>query len=367
MPKRGGAKTSTKVVKDPEMIKMFNQMMGQSDPEPDIIMPKYEKIMRLCKTLLGMLSKFTKSPCVRLFSGENRGFEEIRKFVKTSEEFLATNELKKIEYTPPTERRKKETMEDLCRRSARPTYDPSLICGAYSKLKDSRMIQEFMRSCAHLVRFKDEFANESYEFMFDEPGSEICLFSFSCLNFKAMFISDNIRKSGADKYLITFLRIFTNKLDELYKAVSSPDINVDKFSEVLTRNLGKVRSQIPGCDRAFDKIVGSIGLLKNNFGDYHKDFLESGNPGIIIENFVQDVAANSSADAKTTVQFGKIINFYRNKMRSVGAQRPEIAKIFSMVDENYRKLEEAQAEENSEENSNDNDDNSEKNKDDNSN
>lgn len=350
MPRRGGVKTSTKVVKDPEMIRMFNQMMGQSEPEPEIIMPKYEKILDTCRTLLGLLNMLSKSPCAKVFRGETRGFNEIKTFVNSCNEFLIEHELEKIEYTPPSERRKKDTIEDLARRGGRPLYDPALIGGAYTKLKDSRMVQEFMRTCANLVRFKDEFKEGNYEFIIDEPGSEICFFSFSCLNFKAMFISDDIDKSGADKYLMKFLRVFTGRLDGLYKTVTTPDIDVTKFSKILVKNLSKVRGQIPGCDRAFDKITNSIGLLRSNFGGYHKDFLESGNPGIIIENFVQDVASNSSADAKTTVQFGKIINFYRNKMRNVKSQKPEIAKIFSMVDENYRKLEEAQAEDISAEN-----------------
>lgn len=350
MPRHGGAKQSTKVVKDPEMIRMFNQMMGQSDPEPEIIMPKYEKITTICKVLLNMLNKLVESPCARVFKGETRGFKEIKAFTSDCNEFLIEHELDKIEYTPPSARKKKDTIEDLARRGGRPLYDPALVCNAYAKIKDSRMVQEFMRTCANLARVKDNFQEDDYQFIIDEPGVEICFFSFSCLNFKAMFISDDINKSGADKYIMTFLRIFSGKLDTLYKTVTAPDIDVDKFSEILVKNLSKVRGQIPGCNRAFDKIVSSIDLLKSNFGGYHKDFLESGNPGIIIENFVHDVAANSSTDAKTTVQFGKIINFYRTKMRGIKSQKPEIAKIFSMVDENYRKLEEAQAgEEGSEE------------------
>lgn len=333
------AKTVTKTVKDPEMIRIFNQMMGQSDPEPEVLMPKYDKVVRICKNILQLLGKFTVSPCARLFTSESDGFNEISTFVSDSKDFLAENELEKI-----TEDVHHLTLEDYARSASAPMYDPTLIYPAYKKLKDSRMVQELLRTCARLVRYKDDLNNVECdgEFIIEQPGAEISFFTFSRLNFKAMFISENISRSGADKYLLMFLRICVNKLVELYDVVTAPDIDVDKFSEMLAKNITKVRGQIPGCNKAFDKIASSIGLLKNNFGGYHKDFLESGNPGIIIENFVHDVARDSSADIKTTAQFGKIISFYRNKMGNIKAQKPEIAKIFSMVDENYRKLEEAQ-------------------------
>lgn len=351
MPKKGGGgKVVAKTVKDPEMIRIFNQMMGNDDPEPEIIMPKYDRIVDKCECLVQMLTKLCESPCAKkVFLNEAYGFSEVSRFVEECNKFISEQVLEKIVYTPPSERRKKPTIEDLARQGSRPMYDHTLICEAYKNIKNSRMVQEFLRTYAILSRFKNDVLDPKCtgDFIIEQPGADLGLFSFATsLNFKAMFISDEIEQyKGANKYLLTFLRIFTKKLNQLYDVITEPDIDVDKFSEMLTRNISKVRGQIPGCDKAFDKIVNSIGLLKNNFGGYHKDFLESGNPGIIIENFVQDVASNSRADVKTTAQFGKIISFYRNKMSHLKSEKPEIAKIFSMVDENYRKLEEAQSEE----------------------
>jgi hypothetical protein len=64
----------------------------------------------------------------------------------------------------------------------------------------------------------------------------------------------------------------------------------------------------------------------------------SKNPGIIIENFVLDVADDSKADAETTRQFRQIINFYKDKM-SGQVKDPKIQKIFDLVGENLNILE----------------------------
>ena len=79
-------------------------------------------------------------------------------------------------------------------------------------------------------------------------------------------------------------------------------------------------------------------LLKNNFSGYYKDFVVSKNPGIIIENFVMDVADDSKADTETTYQFRKIINFYKEKMRG-RVNDPKIQKIFDLVGQNLDVLE----------------------------
>lgn len=333
-------KTSTKVVKDEEMIRIFNQMMGQSDPEPEIIMPKYDRMINSCQKLIKIVT--TATPVIKkYFPGESYNVSKMESFIISCNNFMEGSVLEKIQYSPPSERKK--TLEDEMRQSNRPLYDPLLICEAYSALKDSIMIKEFIRTFSMMSRYKDQILDGKIDFVLEEPGADFTLLSFSPLNFKSMYCSDSLSTSMKD-YLTTFCRVMIVNLSELYKITTSPDVDVEKFSEVLVRNITKVKGQIQGCDRAFDKITNSIGLLKNNFAEYHKDFLESGNPGIIIENFVGDVAKNSSADVKTTAQFGKIINFYRNKMQGMKNKNPQITKLFSTIDENYKKLEEAQAE-----------------------
>jgi len=100
--------------------------------------------------------------------------------------------------------------------------------------------------------------------------------------------------------------------------------------------LSVVRKQIPRCDDAFNKIESSIGLLKGNFDRYYKDFVQSGNPGVIIEQFVGDVAKSAEADRKITRQFRQIITFYRKKIQSVNPKdNPQIPKIFGMIEEDF--------------------------------
>ena len=52
-------KTAKKTMQDPELIDMFNQMMGTSEPDPSIVIPKYDKIMRLSRDILEILNFLT--------------------------------------------------------------------------------------------------------------------------------------------------------------------------------------------------------------------------------------------------------------------------------------------------------------------
>src|SRR5690606_16079398 len=112
-----------------------------------------------------------------------------------------------------------------------------------------------------------------------------------------------------------YLMVVLHKLyaigHDVYEAVSAPDVNVNDFVEVIMGSIGDVQKHIPRCDAAFKKIIESVDLLKGNFGDYYKDFTASGNPTIIMENFVVDVSKNTKSSPAVTAQFRRIIAHYR--------------------------------------------------------
>ena len=97
----------------------------------------------------------------------------------------------------------------------------------------------------------------------------------------------------------TFILMFIAKLYEisyaLYEIISSPDIDVDDFVKIIVSSIDTVKKHIPRCDDAFNKIIESIDILKNNFDGYYKEFVASNNPSIIMENFVLDVSKNTKA------------------------------------------------------------------------
>jgi len=165
-------------------------------------------------------------------------------------------------------------------------------------------------------------------------GDVLHLFSFSNLNFTAMYLLPLLGSAGKKKslYNVTLysLHLLYDKCKIVYQLVSSSDIDFDRFAAALIANIGNIKKQIPRCDSAFRKIEESFNMLRGNFGGYYKDFIQSQNRGIIVENFVLDVAKYSNANSKVTRQFNSIIAFYRQKLQGQNKNR-QIKRIFELV------------------------------------
>jgi hypothetical protein len=203
-------------------------------------------------------------------------------------------------------------------------------------LKNALMMEkQRSKQSKHNLEEKDHL-NSS--FITKSDGDFLILFNFTTLDFKQMYYSNHMTPE-INKYILFVLHLIYKKCLEMVKEITSPDIDVDKFSELLVKNIDEIRTHIPRCDKAFDKIKSSVGMLKDNFGEYYKDFISSQNPGIIVENFVSDVAKGSKTDPETTRQFRSIIAFYQKHMQS-RITDPKVKKIFQMVGANLDILEE---------------------------
>lgn len=345
-----------KTMKDPELIDMFNKMVGCGEPDPNIVIPKYEKIVDNSSGILQILSAFLKSPFAQIFYVEfTKGFDDIKEFVKVSElalnevklekndKILSGDELNQINSNP------EKLQEYLTNMDLQ--YKINKLGETYTNLKNSNFIKEFImttRNIKNALMLEKERTNSqvhdlenketlSANFINKADGDFLNLFSFSSLDFKQLYYHE-LMTPELSIYVLKVLHLIYIRSLNIVKDVTSPDIDVDKFSELLVNNIENIKTQIPRCDKAFDKIKQSVELLKSNFGEYYKDFISSQNPGIIVEHFVVDVAKGSEADLATTHQFRKIIEFYKGHMQS-NIKDPKIKKIFKMVSENLDILE----------------------------
>ena len=125
------------------------------------------------------------------------------------------------------------------------------------------------------------------------------------------------------------MSILFNKCHEIYKIITSPDIDVSKFSKIIVESINKVRDlpELNRCKDAFNKIKESVALLENNFGDYYKDMQQSENPNTIIENFIIDVSQGQNMNLSLMRQFRTIIGFYKKKSSSK-IKDPRVSKLF---------------------------------------
>jgi hypothetical protein len=338
---------------------MFNKMMGASEPDFEIVIPKYERIHKNACDVVELFSKFIKSEVSKVLCQQfPRGFTEIRDFIDGSVESLNEMKLEPNDNTLSGEdlheiNSNPEKLQEFLKKMDS-KYKLQGLGEKYTKLKSSFVIKEMImiaRSLKNVVMAEKERTKSSVhnlekkdslsaEFILNCCGDYLKLFNFTSLDFKQIWFSDLIDEQGK-KYILHVLHYIYVRVMIIVRDVTSPDIDVEKFSEIVSGNIEEMRKCIPRCDKAFDKIKSSVGLLKENFGEYYKDFVtsQSGNPGVIIENFVADVAKKNTADLATTRQFKEIIKFYNRQISGKKVTDPKVKKMLSLVGENLDILE----------------------------
>lgn len=286
----------------------------------------------------------------------NKSFNELKEFIQTGtvqldELTLAKNNgiltgdgVKDINQNPERWKAKLAGLDH--------GYDLKQLGETYKSLKDSSVIDRIIVAVRDLRKCVEESKTRHKQQIHDIEDKEKLRDAFIqhhdddflqimpsifAMDFKQLWIHPSMTYD-LKKRIVHSLHLILKRGNDIVYNIMSPDIDVERFSEILISNIDKVRKHIPRCDKAFNKIKQSVQLLKSNFNGYYKDFVVSKNPGIIIENFVLDVAEGSKADAETTRQFRQIINFYQKKMQGQ-VKDPKIQKIFDLVGENLNILE----------------------------
>jgi len=170
-------------------------------------------------------------------------------------------------------------------------------------------------------------------------GEELYIFDFAKINFKHLFshilaenIPDQDELEQSKKYILVMFSIMYVTTRSIYNIVSSPDVDIDKLSELIVSAITAAKKQIPRCDRAFKLIENSVDMLKNGMGTYYKDFVASGNPTIILENFVRDLSNDLQIDTQTLIQFKKIIMHFRKQSDAMPKKNAKLDGVFSTLD-----------------------------------
>lgn len=317
--------TAKKTMSDKGVIEMFNQMLGTENADPNIVWPKYKQVRVDVRGISRLLSAMVNDVILKQFESKTitEDCNEVIKFTK---------DLDDIEF--------KDTTTD--------TYEIKIECGKhYGSIKTNNNINIIILTCRNLIQYKKIWEMENlsqcdvkdYSFVLRHPGPYWRPFPFSELNIKELWRSKKMTRN-VKTYIMTVIQKIYKKCKSVYDTVTSPDVDAKQFSEVIVSSIAKVRKMVPRCDKAFDKIEASVTMLEGNFGGYYKDFVQSRNPSTIIENFVVDVSRTQNADAQTTRQFRKIINFYR-KATQGKIKDPKMKKVFDALSANFSALEES--------------------------
>ena len=321
MPRRGGVKVKKMMPKgsadDADLLNdMFSQMTGAENADPDIIIPK------LC-TLHNLLSKYSKiyqlllnfSEFIDNFPEHKASFLEIVVFIEKIEKLVGTDNA---------------LTETALRNSSADEVNT-----LYKKLKNTKEVQTIVTISGNLgkyQRYLSDKDNLGDEFIKREPGLSLKPITFTNLDLKILWSSDKLSVM-AKKYILNILSHTYIIGHKMYQTITSPDVDIKKFSKVLIDNIDKMKKQIPRCNKAFDIIAKSVSLLENKFEGYYKTSVEAENPSIIIESFIIDVSMSQKANASITSQFRKIIMFM--KRQSANSKDPRVSKLFKILNSQF--------------------------------
>ena len=294
---------------------MFSQMTGSNNADSDIIIPKFIKLKELVTKyfkIFNLLINFDEF--IKSFPEYTPEFDDIRKFLKKLEKIKNDDEL--------TEKKLSDMNNDNVNK-------------LYKELKNNNEIQTMVIISGNLDKYKkylSDKANLGDEFIKREPGLSLKPLTFTNLDLKLLWSSEKLT-SMAKKYILNILSNTYSIGHEVYQIITSPDIDIKKFSSILIANIDKMKKQIPRCDKAFDIIAKSVSMLENNFDGYYKTSVEAENPSIIIESFIVDVSMSQKSNATTTSQFRKIIMFMKRQTASI--KDPRVSKLFKILNSQF--------------------------------
>lgn len=325
------ASVKVKATKDKELGDIFNQIIGAGRLNMTVCVPKYLDIMGYLQKVVQVIDIFAnKSIFFSRLPAHAHAVEEFNDFIKNVNDTLAAAEMDLRAYS---------SNYDLVPDAVREEFATK-----YTALKQCEEVAAVVKLCDNLIPYKKFVADVGslkYHFILGLSGVEFKPFPWSTFNLKQAIIELDLAEDKETRSNIELVMLVLNKLfnisHNVYRAISSPDVDINEFVNVVMTKIVELRKRVPRCTKAFDKLVESVNLLKNNFGAYYRDFVETQTGTIIIENFVLDVAKNTRADPLLMKQFRDIVGYIR---KAAGQQinNPQAKVLFEKLNEQFSKF-----------------------------
>ncbi len=297
------------------MSEMFNQLLGdEKSLDINIIRDKYLKLKTNIERIYKLLDSFHNTIYIKVI---NTIFE-----------------------TSIYKKNIKGFIEDCKSLVSEDISDEKLI-RHYKIIKEHKIVKDCIHICKNLIIYKkyiEDNDNLSDIFIKSSKTHELVIFPFCNFDIKMIYTHTKVDES-VSKYILIFLNMLYKTTYEIYEIITSPDIDISKFADIIVQSIQQARKMIPRAGRAFKKIEESVELLKNNFQNYYKDFISTKNPSIILENFILDCSKENSEDVDLDLarQFKRIVMFYQKKSQGK-IKDPRINQLFDMLNKNFEML-----------------------------
>lgn len=316
--------------KDEGISEMFNSMLGAGAVNLTISYPKYLRIRNLLRSLVKIFIALADSPYMKTSKEFAPQRAQIHEFCTSASETidqLFSMDLSEYEWNL-------ETVDDGVRKKFTEVYEVA---------KKSKLVNMFIVMCDQLVPYKQNFNDPNKlnpKFITCMAGAEWCPFAFCNLNYKMLFSQTDIKENSIRFFMTVLYKVFDTS-HKLWQETISPDVDVDQFVNVIMDNMDEIKKRAPElarCGRAFKKIADSVQLLKSNFTTYYRDFVETKDSTVMMQNFVIDVSKKTGSDPETMREFREIIKYYK-KLAKQQPNNPKMKALFDKVSESFSQLE----------------------------
>jgi hypothetical protein len=332
------SKTAKSTLRNRDVVDMFNGIMDNKNTTLSVIHQKYQRLSRHTDRFIMLLRMLSRSCIIKKFPTIENA---LVKYV----DHLNDLYLKWFNLPDLSSYIKETSVPSLEKQEVDYSNVPKDIASNFSSgfehMKKNELLGIIIVTCKNLLPFKGYISDQDNlrdKFILKSGGLTISpLPDLQSLNFKHIYIDDKLNSEDR-RFLLLILHKLYMISHDVYEAVVSPDVDINDFVNIVLQSVNEIRKQIPRCNMAFDKIIESIGLLRENFTDYYKDYVASNNPTIIMENFVLDVSKTAKSNVKLTQQFRTIISHYRNLV-SQKTYNPKLKSLFEQVDANFKELE----------------------------
>lgn len=310
----------------------FNKMIGVDDIDEYIVSNNYDSLRERLISFLDILENIHRTNTFDLG-------EELDTFLLTSRSILADTELVANMYTTDLRdiNNSDNVMQSLIDRMKVCKYNKDQLITAYNTLKDTDPLLSIV-GFINIISGKIKIYRENHPcstdieaicdemFVFNTNG---ILFPFSRYDFRGVFI----RRGDEELRPITIraIKILYAKAKEVLDEVSKPNISPEEYITVIEEAVANARKMAPRCDDAFDLMMNSLTMFRQKFNDYYKLFLTSGNPSIILTEFIKDVSEDVAVinNPELKRQFVKIYDTVKSRMAKTGVD----SNAFSIVSE----------------------------------
>ncbi|MCK9607555.1 MAG: hypothetical protein M0R33_14030 [Methylomonas sp.] len=311
---------------------MFDKVLNSEIGDVKVSYPRYLRLCELIARISKVISLFSQS---NIFANFASARKDLLKFLDNISEFQSTHLFFRAAEQPITD------IAAATQFTLTPE-ETKIFTRIYPEIREKGVVRMLIITCDRIVAYKTYLSNpESLNGIFLENMSERGFhpFAFCEFNIRDAYLSG----SEEEKKLILFtLHKLLMLTGILYGELSSPDICVDDLASTILECVEKL-SKVPKlsrCRKAFQKILQGTDMLKQNFGEYYKDYIQTRTQSTIFESFISDVAKKNAeeSDPELSMQFKRIVEYFRETAGAKVAENKSLKFLFDSVEDKFKVL-----------------------------